>query len=122
MDAAASAATAPDRATQGLIVAIAELSAIVLLVLREGIDREWPGCADPGLRMLLYTLAIAPPLVLALSVERRAAGGNPALATPHSRALTAVRTGTRAAHRTADFRTGRPLRLWLLGARAVSVG
>jgi len=70
MDDAARDARGPDRATQWLIVVIAELAAIVLLVLHEGIDRQWPGFADQGLRMLLYTLAIAPPLMLALMVER----------------------------------------------------
>lgn len=59
-------------ATCWLIVAIAELSAILLLVLHEGIDRQWPGFADQGLRLLLYTLAIAPPLMLALAIERPA--------------------------------------------------
>ncbi|MBA4284071.1 MAG: hypothetical protein C0434_00880 [Xanthomonadaceae bacterium] len=70
MDDAARNACGPDRATQWLIVVIAEIAAIVLLVLHEGIDRQWPGFADQGLRMLLYTLAIAPPLMLALIVER----------------------------------------------------
>ncbi|MGQ3057011.1 MAG: DUF4153 domain-containing protein [Nevskia sp.] len=59
-----------DRAVQWLIVVIAELAAVLLLVLHEGIDRQWPGFADPGLRMLVYTLAIAPPLMLALAIER----------------------------------------------------
>jgi len=59
-------------AARWLIVVIAELSALVLLVLHEGIDRQWPGFADPGLRLLLYTLAIAPPLMLALAIERLA--------------------------------------------------
>jgi hypothetical protein len=65
-------ATSIEPATRWLIVAIAELSAILLLVLHEGIDRQWPGFADQGLRLLLYTLAIAPPLMLALTIERLA--------------------------------------------------
>ncbi|WP_293372678.1 DUF4153 domain-containing protein [Nevskia sp.] len=70
MDDAGRDARGPDRATQWLIVVIAEMAAILLLVLHEGSDRKWPGFADQGLRMLLYTLAIAPPLMLALMVER----------------------------------------------------
>lgn len=72
-DTAGAVATEPgamDRAVQWLIVVIAELAAVLLLVLHEGIDRQWPGLADPGLRMLVYTLAIAPPLMLALAIER----------------------------------------------------
>jgi len=60
----------PDRDAQRLIVVIAVVASAVLLLLHEGIAGQWPGFADPALRMLAYTLAIAPPLMLMLMVER----------------------------------------------------
>jgi hypothetical protein len=59
-----------DRQVQTLIVVLAELSATLLLLLHDGIDRQWTGFAEPSTRLLLYTLAIAPPLMLALAIQR----------------------------------------------------
>ncbi len=60
----------PDHPARQLIVATAVLASTLLLVLHEGIAGRWSGFDDPALRMLAYTLAIGPPLMLALMVER----------------------------------------------------
>lgn len=60
----------PDRPAQRLIVVIAVVASAVLLLLHEGIAGKWPAFSDPALRMLAYTLAIAPPLMLMLMIER----------------------------------------------------
>lgn len=62
----------PDRPAQRLIVVIAVVASAVLLLLHEGIAGKWPAFSDPALRMLAYTLAIAPPLMLMLMIERAA--------------------------------------------------
>ncbi|WP_293393268.1 DUF4153 domain-containing protein [Nevskia sp.] len=60
----------PDHPARQLIVITAVLASAVLLVLHEGIAGKWSGFDDPALWMLGYTLAIGPPLMLMLMIER----------------------------------------------------
>lgn len=60
----------PDHSARQLIVVTAVLASAVLLVLHEGIAGKWSGFDHPASRMLTYTLAIGPPLMLMLMVER----------------------------------------------------
>lgn len=60
----------PDLPARQLIVITAAFASAVLLVLHEGIAGKWSGFDDPALWMLGYTLAIGPPLMLMLMIER----------------------------------------------------
>jgi len=61
---------APDRATQALIVLVAVLASLALLLLHQGQEWHWPWLSDSRVLFAGYTLATAPPLMLALMISR----------------------------------------------------
>ncbi|WP_246606638.1 DUF4153 domain-containing protein [Novilysobacter antarcticus] len=58
------------RQVQGFIVLLALLQALALWVVWVGVDSDWPLLGDLGTRVCWYTLVLAVPTAMALSVQR----------------------------------------------------